>query len=113
MIEKILYQFLSAAMSVKVYTEIPAKPAEEYIVIERTGGSEANHIQNAMVAIRSVGKTLLRAIEINEELVSKMTGDTGLISSPKIFSVSLNSAYNFTDTETKENRYQAVFDITY
>ena len=25
----------------------------------------------------------------------------------------LNSDYNFTDTETKEYRYQAVFDINY
>lgn len=31
----------------------------------------------------------------------------------EIASVKLDNDYNFTDTETKEYRYQAVFDITY
>ena len=35
----------------------------------------------------------------------------GLIWLDEIRGVSLNSDYNFTDTTTKEYRYQAVFDI--
>ena len=31
----------------------------------------------------------------------------------QIVSVSLNSDYNYTDTTTKEYRYQAVFDIVH
>jgi hypothetical protein len=113
MIEKILYQFLSSATSVKVYTEVPSKPATEYIVIERTGGGEVNYIRSATVAIQSVGKRMIRAVEINEELIRRMTDDDGLRSVPEIASVSLNSTYNFTDPETKSYRYQAVFDLTY
>ena len=30
-----------------------------------------------------------------------------------VFRCELNGDYNFTDTETKRYRYQAVFDLTY
>ncbi|MFP3156337.1 hypothetical protein LQZ18_18315 [Lachnospiraceae bacterium ZAX-1] len=113
MIEEILYQFLKTKMDVEVYTEIPPKPKPEYIVIERTGGSERNKIRHATVAIQSIGKTLLRAVEINEEVIKSMTSDDGIIAINEIFGCYLNSDYNFTDPETKNYRYQAVFDITY
>ena len=37
----------------------------------------------------------------------------GLVELDSISGVHLNSDYNFTDTETKRYRYQAVFDINY
>ena len=36
-----------------------------------------------------------------------------MIELPEISGIELNSDYNFTDEETKEYRYQAVFDINY
>jgi hypothetical protein len=37
----------------------------------------------------------------------------GLIERDEVTKVTLNSNYNFTDTTTKEYRYQAVFDLYY
>ena len=36
-----------------------------------------------------------------------------MITLNSISKIKLNSDYNFTDTETKEYRYQAVFDINH
>lgn len=114
MIEQTIYNFLNANMSVPVYTEIPANPPKRMIVLERTGGSQTNHINRATFAIQSYGKSLFEAAELNEELKEIMLdGLDGLLSLNEIASVNLNSDYNFTDTTTKKYRYQAVFDIVY
>lgn len=54
--------------------------------------------------------SLLRAAEINE--AAKAAMDT-LPERPEVFRSALNSDYNYTDTETKTYRYQAVYDITF
>ena len=50
------------------------------------------------------------AAALNEEVVAAMAQAIIL---PSISRCKLNNAYNFTDTATKEYRYQAVYDITY
>lgn len=53
---------------------------------------------------------MYKAAELNEE-VKKVVAE--MIELDSIARVQLNSDYNFTDTETKRYRYQAVFDINY
>ena len=47
---------------------------------------------------------------LNEEVKDVVEG---LIELDDISGISLNSDYNYTDTETKSYRYQAVFDINH
>ena len=51
---------------------------------------------------------MLRAIELNERVKEVAHNLTEL---DTVTSVRLVSDYNFTDSETKEYRYQAIFDI--
>lgn len=111
MIEQILYQFLNERLSLPVYTEIPKTPPQAYYVLEKTGGALSNHISSSTVAIKSVGKSLYDAALMNEELKEVMLYE--LVTLAEIASVELNSDYNFTDTQTKNYRYQAVFDIVH
>lgn len=111
MIELILYQFLSERLSLPVYTQIPKTPPQSYYALEKTGGALSNHISSSTVAIKSVGTSLYDAALMNEELKRVMLYE--LVSLPEIASVELNSDYNFTDSQTKINRYQAVFDIVH
>ena len=53
---------------------------------------------------------MYKASELNEIVKEKMDD---LITLPNISKSSLNSDYNFTDTQTKKYRYQAVYDIYY
>lgn len=110
----ILNYLLAKGLSVgdNVYCEVPKEdiPAE-YILIEKTGSSSENRINQAMVAIQSISKTdLFHAMQLNEEVKEAMDE---IIDLPEIFQCECNSDYNFTKTQTKEYRYQAVFDLFY
>ena len=115
MIEKIVMDYLISAnidgVGGNVKVTVPVNPPDEYIIIEKTGSNEENVIEEATMAIQSYSKkSMLRAIEINEAVKDAMRA---MPWSTDVFSVKLNSDYNFTDTETKEYRYQAVYNITY
>lgn len=109
MIEKTILDFLSEKLSpVIVYTERPVDPEETYVILEKTGSGKDNHICSAMIALQSYAGSLLAAAELNEKVKTAMDD---LISLDEICKVKLNTDYNYTDTETKQYRYQAVYDI--
>lgn len=114
MIETIVLNYLlSKTLSVGTHIglEVDINPPQKYIVLEKTGSGRSNHINRATIAIQSICRTSLAdAADLNEEVKEAMDAITEL---PEVFSCDLNSDYNFTNTQTKEYRYQAVFDIYY
>lgn len=108
MIEKIILDYLSTALTVPVKMEVPEDPPAEFCVIEKTGSDVSNYIKRATVTVQSYAASLYRAAELNEEVKATMENLSAL---SEISKASLNSDYNFTDTQTKKYRYQAVFDI--
>lgn len=112
MIEAIIRNYLlNAGLSVDVFLEVPQDPPAEYVLIEKTGSGRTNHITQAMIAIKSISKqSMYRAASINEEVKNAMDE---IIYAEDIFRCELNSDYNFTNTTTKEYRYQAVFNLFY
>ncbi|MBQ7562763.1 MAG: hypothetical protein IJT16_02100 [Lachnospiraceae bacterium] len=110
MIEKILIEYLSEYAPVPVFMEKPDSPPESYVLIEKTGSNRSNRIETAMIAAQSYAGSMAEAAELNR-LVKDLILDS--VSLDEIGGISLNSDYNFTDTSTKEYRYQAVFNITY
>ena len=109
---EVVAYLVSALQTQYVYAERPANPPEEYYVIERTSGSEANHIQRATIAVQSIsGNSLLRAAQMSNAVTRAMPGIVQ--ATEDVSCCRLNSEYNFTDTETKQYRYQAVFDLYY
>ena len=111
MIEKIILDYLLREVSLPVYMETLEKIPEEYILIEKAGSSRENFITKALITIKSISSvSLYRAATINDEVIKIMDQ---MISLPNISRSELNSDYNFTDTTTKQYRYQAVYDITY
>ena len=110
MIEITIYEYLKDALGVPVYTETPVNPPDEYVRIERTNGGETNGIEHALIAVQSISAlSLYRAAEINEEVKAAMRS----LYLPSVYSAKLNADYNYTNTSTKQYRYQAVFDIYY
>lgn len=110
MIEKIMLDYLSESLAVPVYMEEPTEDQTSYVVIEKTGSTETNHIPTATLAFQSYGASLYDAAVLNDAVKSVVKRSTQL---DQISSVRLNSDYNFTDPETKRYRYQALFVITY
>lgn len=110
MIETILLDYLNAALSVPAFAEMP-ELEREYVLIERIGGDETDCIGHAAMAVQSCSTvSLLRAIQINAEVISAMEQMPG---QAQVYSARLSNNYNFTNSKTKTYRYQAVYDIFY
>ena len=139
MIETVVLRHLEEKTKLPCYPEVPERPENEYIIIEKTGSGRTDHIERATIAVKSCSRisllraaekgrvvifgcgvgspffstdtaSSLRAAEINE--AAKAAMDT-LPERSEVFRSALNSDYNYTDTETKTYRYQAVYDITF
>lgn len=110
MIELIVLNHLTEALDVPVSMEVPEKPTERFVVVEKVGSGMSDHINTAMLAIQSYAQTLYEAALLNEQVKQAMEA---IISLDAISRCALNSDYNYTDTASKRYRYQAVFDLTY
>ena len=110
MIEKIVLDYLSQALSVPCYMEMPEEMPDSFVVIEKTGSSIMNKIAKATFAIQSYAPSLFAAATLNDEVKEAMDF---IIELDSIINVELNSDYNYTDTGLKAYRYQAVFVVTH
>ena len=110
MIEKIMLDYLTERIDVPVYMEEPTEDMTDYVLIEKVGSSESNHIPTATLAFQSYGASLYDAAVLNDTVKTVVKHSTEL---DEVSAVRLNSDYNFTDPETKRYRYQALFIITY
>lgn len=110
MIEEIIKNYLDGHLNVPSFLVRPENPPDKYVLFEKTGGSELNHIDGATFAFQSYAPSLFEAAKLNVHVkayLNEMIFFTG------ISKAKLNSDYNYTDPETKEYRYQAVYDFTY
>ena len=107
MIEKIICDYLTEHLSCTALPEKPKRPYDKAVFVEKTGG-RGQFIIESTFAIQSYAQSLYETIALNDEVIEAMYG---LMELNCIVDVKLNSNYNFTDTTTKEYRYQAVFDI--
>ncbi len=108
MIERKLREFLETKLEYPVTFEVQKRPPEKYYVLEKTGGSLEDHISGSVFALQSYANSLVDAMEMNEAAKTAMLSAMEL---DVVCNVSLNSDYNFTDTDQKKYRYQAVFDV--
>ena len=111
MIETIIREALASVLAVPVYMEAPLDKPESYVVLEKTGSRRPDRLDTATLAVQSIAPSLEAAAALNE--TAKAAMDWLPYTVPEIFAAKLNSDGNFTDTRTKERRYQAVYNITY
>lgn len=111
MIEKTVLNYLSRELTDPVYMETPAVVPQRYVLVEKTGSGVSNHICSAVIAVQSISSvSLYDAASLNETVKTVMDE---IITLPEVSKSELNSDYNFTNTKTKEYRYQAVYDLVY
>lgn len=108
MIELIVKNYLSTKLEIPIVFEHQKNLPKEFILIQKTSGTRENFLNLSTIAIQSYGASMFDAAKLNEKIKNLMYD---LITTSDVSSVKLNSDYNFTDTETKRYRYQAIFDI--
>ena len=110
MIIKTLLDYLTENLEgIYVGMEAPEQ-LTDYVLIDQTGSAKTNHITTTTVAIQSYGASLYEAMLLNERVKDVMDGFLAL---NEVARVQLDTDYNFTDTETKQYRWQAVYQITH
>ena len=110
MIETTVLDYLRDRLGVPVTMEVPEGASGTFVVLEKTGSSRQNYIRRATLAVQSYAPTLLLAAQLDDRVIEAM------LALPKLDRVAacrLERDYNFTDTETKKYRYQAVVAVTY
>lgn len=111
MIEKTVLDYLNNQLStIPAYMEKPEKIPVSYVIIQKTGGGMENQIWHGTFAIQSIAASLYEASALNDAVIAAMLNIT---ETEDISACTLNSNYNYTDTRTKEYRYQAVFDLAW
>lgn len=111
MIELTLLHYIENTISdVAVFMEEPERPPTTYIIVQKTGGGIENEIREATFAVMSYGASLYDAAALNERVVNAVRQ---MCPTDGVFSAVLNSDYEYTNTTTKQYRYQAVFEIYY
>ena len=110
MIETLAIDFLRGRLGVPVTLEVPEGASGTFVVLERTGSSRQNQIRQVTLAAQSYAPTLLQAAQLDDRVIEAMLQITEL---DAVAACRLERDYNFTDTETKKYRYQAVFSVTY
>lgn len=109
MIAKTLLDYLDNTLDVPVVMEAPEQ-LTGYVLIDQTGSSRINHIITTTFAIQSYGDSLYNAMVLNEAVKEAMVGFAEL---GNVTRVELDTDYNFTNTATKQYRWQAVYLITH
>ena len=110
MVESIVKNYLQSRLNVPARLEEEDNLGKEYILIEKTESGKENHVESATLAVQSFSTSLYRAATLNERVKAAMEK---IIELDDISKCELNSDYNYTDTNRKKYRYQAVFDIVY
>ena len=111
MIAKDLLYFLNndTTLDTPAYMEVPTA-LTDFILLDQTGTSQENHITTTTIAVQSYGATLWDAMTLNDSVKDAMKRFARL---DNVTRVELETDYNFTNTETKQYRWQAVFNITH
>ena len=110
MIETTVLDYLRDRLGVPVTMEVPEGASGTFVVLEKTGSSRQNYIRRATLAVQSYAPTLLLAAQLDDAVIEAMLALPEL---DRVAACRLERDYNFTDTETKKYRYQAVFAVTY
>lgn len=112
MIELDVMNYLTERTGVRTFAEEPDKAhrPDSYYLIEKVGSSERNHITSAQIAVQSYAPSLVEAMSLNHAAKAVMSV---FIELDKVSRCRCVGDHNYTDTQTKRYRYQAVFDITY
>lgn len=108
MIESILIKYLNDN-GIRAYMEVPANASGRFVVLEKTGSNRENKLDRATIAVQSYDESLNSSASLNDMVKRLLL----YIDDPRIVSSNLNSDYNYTNTATKQYRYQAVFDFYY
>ena len=118
MIEETIYTYLNDNATVPWFAmrppsigDHPATANASYGLFEKTNSIKTDHVVTSTFAFQSYAPTLLEAAQISAELRELIEALPGVTT--EVSKAQLSGEYNFTNTATKQPRYQAVFSLVH
>ena len=109
-IEKIVIDYLKNKLNIPAYAEKPENAPDEYLIVERVGGSISNFIRMSEISVRCISTTMYNASVLNDKVISAMLD---IDDCNPISHCSLEEDSNYTDTTTKRYRNRSIFKVVY
>lgn len=109
-IEEYIIEYLSSALDVPVFGDVPSPVLDRFVTVELTGLNKQDKISSATIAVQSWEVSRAAASDLNEEVIAAMEA---MIMEPEISKSALDTSYNYTDITRKKPRYQAVFTVVF
>ena len=110
MIELVIKHYLDGHLDAPSFFEHQNGFKGKYVLVEKLSGGKKNMLNSSVFAFQSYADSLFESVQLNEQVKEVVEA---MVEVPEITGIQLNSDYNFTDTQTKKYRYQAVFDINH
>ena len=101
----------AAGIGATAYPQVPGTRPASFLVVERTGGSDANRVQStASVDVDCWADTAFNASELAGAVRDALLALPD--SEPNVFHVSITSTYNNPDIDSGSPRYTVGADLT-
>ena len=116
MIEETIFDYLNDNATVPWFAMRPPTTGDHtdpgtYGLFEKTNSTKTDHVVTSTFAFQSYAPTLLEAAQISAELRQLMEDLPNVTT--EVSKAQLSGEYNFTNTATKQPRYQAVFTLVH
>lgn len=108
MIEETVMKYLEQELDIPVFQE--EKNLDTYLLVGKSGTSRENYLDSAVFFIQSYAISKYEACKLNEQVKKAMDE---IIKLDAVVSSKLNTDYDYTDTNKKKYRYQAIYDLVF
>lgn len=109
-IELAIIDYLKELVEWPVVADVPNPRPERFVRIERTGGSDLErYVDQPTVAVQSWAPTRFEASVMAQDVDALLLDMPGEVMN--VMSCERNSLYNFPDPDSKQARYQGVYDF--
>lgn len=109
-IEEYIIDYLGDALTVSVSGSVPHPMPDEFVTLEKTGGSVLNHIPTAQIHVDSWSTSRAAAAALSDLVAAAMEA---MAAEDEISRCALISSYNNPSLTTDKPRYSATFEVVY
>lgn len=109
-VEAALIAWLPGVVGVPAYAQIPATRPDEFLTVERTGGSMTVGIDSPVVSVKAWSTSAYNASQLALSVRDAMLYQA--VEIPQIRRVEVGSGpYSSPDSESRQQAYQVVFNM--
>lgn len=111
LVEQKVIEWAKSVTGLPAAIVVPKSRPDEFITVERTGGSASVALDHPQLAVQCWAKTFGRCAKLAQMLRNDaMAG--GLLSHEGIYRVDVGSTYSFPDPDSDTPRYQLTLTLT-